>query len=151
MSMKDINLSAKVNAAISRLRQIDIDRKVEIVVQPNLCTQGDDTLMDVIITNLIGNAWKYTGKNSAAKIEFGQTSQNNRAVYFVKDNGIGFDMQYIDKIFGAFQRLVDQSEYPGTGIGLATVARAIGRHGGKIWAEAEPGKGATFYFTMSHS
>ncbi|WP_455221098.1 sensor histidine kinase [Kaarinaea lacus] len=146
---QQIDLSAKVHAAIARLDTTSSGRKVEFVVQPNVFIFGDDSLMDVVVANLIGNAWKYTAKTAAAKIEFGEIRKNNELIYFVRDNGIGFDMKYANKLFGAFQRLVGYDEYPGTGIGLATVLRIIRRHGGYIWAEGNPGKGATFYFTVA--
>ena len=145
---QEIDLSARVQAVISRLDNPNRKRQVDFFVQPDVFIYGDDTLMEVVIANLIGNAWKYTEKNAAAKIEFGELQINGEPVYFVRDNGIGFDMKYADKLFGAFQRLVAYDEYPGTGIGLATVLRVINRHGGHIWAEGEPGKGATFYFTV---
>jgi signal transduction histidine kinase len=144
-----IDLSAKVLATIARLDGTPNGRKVDFVVQPNVFVFGDDTLMDVVVANLIGNAWKYTAKTSRAKIEFGEIKNNGESVYFVRDNGIGFDMKYANKLFGAFQRLVGYDEYPGTGIGLATVLRVINRHGGRIWAEGELNKGASFYFTVS--
>jgi len=146
-----INLSAKVYLAISRLDTASSGRKVDFVVQPNVFIYGDDSLMDVVIANLIGNAWKYTAKTETAKIEFGEIRKNNELNYFVRDNGIGFDMKYANKLFGAFQRLVGYDEYPGTGIGLATVLRIINRHGGQVWAEGELGKGATFYFTVAQN
>lgn len=146
-----IDLSAKVHSAISRLDTASSGRKVDFVVQPNVFIYGDDSLMDVVISNLIGNAWKYTAKTVITKIEFGEIRRNNELNYFVRDNGIGFDMKYANKLFGAFQRLVGYDEYPGTGIGLATVLRIINRHGGHIWAESELGKGATFYFTVAQN
>lgn len=145
---KQIDLSDKVKSVINALT-IDTQRDVEFIIQPDLRVYGDDSLMDVVINNLIGNAWKYTGQCPSARIEFGQMMQNGEAVFFIKDNGIGFENQYAKKLFGAFQRLVQQDEYPGTGIGLATVSRVIQRHGGRIWAEGELGKGATFYFTIA--
>jgi signal transduction histidine kinase len=148
LDRKKIDLSEKVKAAINML-QVNSQRNVDVIVQPSLKIFGDDSLMDVVVSNLIGNAWKYTSKSPDARIEFGQTQQNGETVYYVKDNGVGFENQYADKLFGAFQRLVKQDEYPGTGIGLATVSRVIKRHGGRTWAEGELGKGATFYFTVS--
>jgi|GEM_PF-1748773 len=149
---QEIDLSARVHSAISRLDNTNRNRQVNFIVQPDVFIYGDDTLMDVVIANLIGNAWKYTEKTAVAKIEFGELQKNGEPVYFVRDNGIGFDMKYADKLFGAFQRLVAYDEYPGTGIGLATVLRVINRHGGHIWAKGEPDRGATFYFTVpAHS
>ena len=104
--------------------------------------------MHIALTNLIENAWKFTGKEARTKIEFGSTSQAEKKVIFIRDNGVGFDMAYVDKLFGTFQRLHTTAEFQGTGIGLATVKRIITRHGGEIWAEGEVGCGATFYFTL---
>jgi light-regulated signal transduction histidine kinase (bacteriophytochrome) len=101
-----------------------------------------------LLENLLGNAWKFTGKVPLAKIEFGTIQNGGPTTFFVKDNGAGFDMTYVDKLFGAFQRLHDITEFPGTGIGLATVRRIINRHGGTVHAEGEVGKGAAFYFTL---
>ena len=106
-------------------------------------------LIDIMLDNLIGNAWKYTGKSADARIEFGVTDSDGKPVYYVRDNGVGFNMEYADKLFGSFQRLHKDDDFEGTGIGLATVARIIRRHGGQVWAESETGKGATFYFTLN--
>ena len=145
---RKIDLSAKIQAVIDRLKNAEPERTVDFNIQSGVNIYADDTLMDVVIVNLIGNAWKYTTKKSNARIEFGESSKNGETVYFIRDNGVGFDMKYVDKLFGAFQRLVGYDEYPGTGIGLATVQRVISRHGGRVWAEGDPGKGATFYFTL---
>ena len=99
--------------------------------------------------NLLGNAWKYTGRRGTARIEFGTEKIGGETVYFVRDNGAGFDMRYANKLFGAFQRLHSAEEYQGTGIGLATVQRIVHRHGGRVWADAAPGKGAVFFFTLA--
>jgi light-regulated signal transduction histidine kinase (bacteriophytochrome) len=109
---------------------------------------GDPQLLRVLLENLLGNAWKFTGKIPLARIEFGATRDGTQTTYFVKDNGAGFDMKYVEKLFGAFQRLHDVTEFPGTGIGLATVQRIINRHGGTVRADGEVSKGATFYFTL---
>jgi light-regulated signal transduction histidine kinase (bacteriophytochrome) len=105
-------------------------------------------LLSVVLQNLFNNAWKYTGRHSEAKIEFGLTDQNGNRAFFVRDDGAGFDMAYTSKLFGVFQRLHAASEFTGTGVGLATVQRIINRHGGRIWAEGAVGRGATFYFTL---
>jgi light-regulated signal transduction histidine kinase (bacteriophytochrome) len=105
-------------------------------------------LLRIVLENLLGNAWKFTGKAEQARIELGMMQEGERRIVFVRDNGAGFDMAYADKLFGAFQRLHGVHEFPGTGIGLATVQRIISRHGGRIWCQASPGKGATFFFTL---
>ncbi|GAI27177.1 unnamed protein product [marine sediment metagenome] len=125
------------------------ERKAEFVIQEGVITNGDLQLLKIMLENLLNNAWKFTSKNSGAKIEFGITKSKDQEAYFVRDNGVGFDMEYTDKLFGAFQRLHSDTEFPGTGIGLATVKRIITRHGGSIWAKSEVGKGATFYFKLS--
>jgi light-regulated signal transduction histidine kinase (bacteriophytochrome) len=111
-------------------------------------TKGDRRLLRIVMDSLLDNAWKYTGQNTDATVECGCKLDNAHCIYFVKDNGIGFDMQYSEKLFGAFQRLHEIDEFPGTGIGLATIKRIVDRHGGKIWAEGKPGEGAVFYFSL---
>jgi len=118
------------------------------VIMPDLKTRGDNHLLQVLLENLLSNAWKFTSKHSQARIEFGTTHIKGEQTFFVRDNGAGFDMTYVDKLFTPFQRLHSDREFPGTGIGLATVQRIINRHNGRIWAEAEIEKGATFYFTL---
>ena len=108
-------------------------------------------MLKVVLENLLGNAWKYSSKRETARIEFAAGTRDGRAMYFVRDNGAGFDMAYAQKLFGAFQRLHSATEYPGSGIGLATVARIIRRHGGEVWAEAHLEAGASFYFTLAAS
>jgi light-regulated signal transduction histidine kinase (bacteriophytochrome) len=121
---------------------------VDINIKAGLVAEGDPHLLEVMLTNLLGNAFKFTGKRADARIEFGSAELQGGRVFFVRDNGAGFDMAYSRKLFGAFQRMHRVSEFPGTGIGLATVQRIIHRHGGRVWAEAEADRGATFYFTL---
>lgn len=130
------------------LQQTEPERNVTWRVAPNLHARGDPNLLQIVLENLLNNAWKYSSKQEQAEIEFGSKSENNETVFFVRDNGAGFDMAYANKLFGAFQRLHGATEFPGTGIGLATVQRIIRRHGGRVWAESTVGKGATFFFTL---
>ncbi len=148
MCQELIDLSGMVNRCLDSLKRNDPDRSVECSVQEGISVKGDPYLMEIAMENLLSNAWKFTGKTTIPKIQFGTTDQEGERVFFIKDNGIGFDMTYSDKLFGAFQRLHTVDEFPGTGIGLATVKRIIHRHGGRIWVQAEPGNGATFFFTV---
>lgn len=143
-----VDLSGIVETVAEALKKMEPDRPVEFAIQKKVATKGDSRLLQVLLDNLLGNAWKYTGKRPQARIEFGRTIQDGKTVYFVRDNGAGFDMKYAHKLFGAFQRLHSASEFPGTGIGLATVQRIIHKHGGQIWAEGVVDQGATFYFTL---
>lgn len=143
-----VNLSAMAISVAADLRKADQARKVDTFIQQNMEAVGDPRLLRVVLDNLLGNAWKYTSKHDSARIEFGQMHSNGSCIYFVRDDGAGFDPAYAGKLFGAFQRLHATSDFPGTGVGLATVQRIVHRHGGKIWAESEVGKGATFYFTV---
>ncbi len=149
MRMGSVDLSALAEGIATELRKSDPSRRVEFAIAPALVVQADPGLLGVVLENLLGNAWKFTGKQLVARIELGVTPHNGRPTYFVRDNGAGFDMTYADKLFGAFQRLHRSGEFEGTGIGLATVQRIIHRHGGRIWAEAAPDRGATFYFTLA--
>lgn len=146
-----VDLSILATTVLSKLEESEPDRKVDQLIAREISVHGDSHLLELVLDNLLGNAWKYTSKTADPRIEFGVTQQDGDCVYFVKDNGAGFNMKYADKLFGAFQRLHKEEDYPGTGIGLATVQRIIHRHGGRIWAEAEQGKGATFYFTVPKS
>jgi PAS domain S-box-containing protein len=143
-----VNLSQIGQEIVTVLKDSDPTRDVEFVLQESLTVEGDGHLLKVLLENLIGNAWKYTSKKPQARIEFGKNVQNNQSVYFVRDDGAGFDMDYAEKLFGAFQRLHTGNEFEGTGIGLATCKRILHRHGGNIWAEAKVGEGATFYFVL---
>jgi PAS domain S-box-containing protein len=148
MNIQEVNISRMVQEITDDLQGIQPERKVEFIIQEGIKVRGDGRLLRIVLENLIGNAWKFTSKHPAAVIEFGMQQQNERPVYFIRDNGAGFNMEYAQKLFGAFQRLHAASEFPGTGVGLATVQRVIHRHGGKVWAEGEVEKGATFYFTI---
>ena len=124
------------------------ERRVTLIIAEGLTTIGDERLLQVVIENLIGNAWKYTGNVAESVIEFGAVEENGAATYFVRDNGAGFDMAGAARLFTPFQRLHNQKDFEGHGIGLATVHRIIQRHGGRIWAEGEADKGAVFYFVL---
>jgi PAS domain S-box-containing protein len=143
-----VDLSLFANNAADELRKSEPDRRVEFIIAGGVSVKGDPVMLRAVIDNLFANAWKFTGKSDAARIEFGVNRAGKKPVYFVRDNGSGFDMAYANKLFSAFQRLHGTDEFPGLGIGLATVQRIIHRHGGKIWAEGEVGKGATFSFTL---
>jgi light-regulated signal transduction histidine kinase (bacteriophytochrome) len=144
-----VDMSAVAREVACQLQVAEPDRMVTFVIATGLIVQGDPILLRVMLENLLSNAWKFTSKRSEARIEFGARSEGRDIVYFVCDDGVGFDMKYVSKLFGAFQRLHDASEFPGTGIGLASVQRIVSRHGGRIWAEGTVGKGATFCFVLS--
>ena len=146
MVKETVDLSALAKSISDTLVLTQPNRRVMFVIAEGLVTTGDAGLLRVALENLLGNAWKFTGKEQRARIEFGRAE--HPPIYFVRDNGAGFDMAYANKLFSAFQRLHNASEFPGTGIGLATVQRIIARHSGRIWAEAAVGQGATFYFTL---
>ena len=147
-----VDLTGLATEIIEDLRASEPEREVEFVAGEGIEAYGDVSLLKVALENLLGNAWKFTAREEEARIEFGADRRPRPGflapVYFVRDNGAGFDQAYSDKLFGAFQRLHGQDEFEGTGIGLATVARIIHRHGGRVWAEGEVGEGATFYFTL---
>jgi len=144
-----VDLSAMAHEVFRELQRAEPERRLEWQIMPGVVAEGDSQLLRVVLVNLLGNAWKFTGKQPRARIEFGFSQDNGASAFLVRDNGAGFDMAYADKLFGAFQRLHRMTEFPGTGIGLATVQRIIRRHGGRIWAEGTPGHGATFFFTLS--
>lgn len=121
---------------------------MDIVIQRGVVAEGDKRLLEMVLRNLLHNAWKFSSNETRARIEFGVDHREGDPIYFVTDNGAGFDMAYSNKLFGIFQRLHGREEFEGTGVGLATVARLIGRHGGRIWAEGAEGEGATFFFTL---
>jgi len=149
MKRSNIDLSALATTIAAEMAKIQqLQRRVDLIIAPGLVVNGDAELLRAMLENLLGNAWKFTSKHQSARIEFGVTQYDGKYVYFVKDDGVGFEMTYADKLFQAFQRLHSVSEFPGTGIGLAIVKRIIHRHGGNIWAESEIGKGATFYFNF---
>jgi len=144
-----VDLSSLARSISDRLKKTQPDREVEWRIEDGLTVEGDPRLLSLVLENLLDNAWKFTSKTERAYIEFGVRVQpEGQSVYFVKDNGAGFDMAYADKLFVAFQRLHSAGEYPGTGIGLATVQRIIHRHDGRVWAEGEVGRGATIYFSL---
>ncbi len=144
-----IDLTQVAHAVGSRLKETDEHRNVELVVEDGLTVDGDANLVGALMENLLGNAWKFTSQEPKARIEVGLTSKDGQPVYFIRDNGAGFDMAYASKLFGAFERLHGVAEFPGTGIGLATVHRIVRRHGGQVWAEGHVNRGATFFFTLS--
>jgi len=160
MQKSPVDLSALAQAIAARLQEAQPQRRVEFILQPGLTANGDARLLEIVLTNLLGNATKFTGTRAEARIEFGclprpslpsptgRRQGGESPVYFVRDNGVGFDMAYTTKLFGAFQRMHRASEFPGSGIGLATVQRIVHRHGGRVWVEAEVDRGATFYFTL---
>ena len=149
-----VDLSALADSIVERLKQSQASRQIDYIIAPGLTVQGDFHLLEIALTNLLDNACKFTSPRSAARIEFGSTVAEDPATkmrgsaYFVRDNGVGFDMAHAQKLFGAFQRMHGTTQFPGTGIGLATVQRIVHRHGGKVWAEARLDQGATFYFTL---
>ena len=145
---ESVDLTALARTITSRLRESEPTRNVDFAIQEGLTTVGDGHLLEIVLANLLDNAVKFTGPRALARIEFGQTMGQDELAFYVRDNGVGFDMTYATMLYGAFQRLHKNTEFPGTGIGLATVQRVLRRHGGRIWADAKPNEGATFYFTI---
>jgi len=144
----EVNLSALAEECLQGLQFSEPDRKVNIDIQKNMHTKGDSRLLRIVLQNLLSNSWKFTKECDHPKIQVGATNNGEEPAFFVKDNGVGFDVKYADKIFGIFQRLHTREEFDGTGIGLASVQRVVRRHGGKVWVNAKDHKGATFYFTL---
>ncbi|NHJ46287.1 MAG: PAS domain S-box protein [Asgard group archaeon] len=148
LQYKEVNLSDLVNDILTRYQKNDPRQEVSIKIDENIVVYGDHSLLRAVMENLLGNAWKFTNKNKKTKIRFGLKIIDGKKVYYVQDNGVGFNMKYYDKLFLVFQRLHNYIEFKGTGVGLAIVQRIINRHGGRVWAESKTGKGATFYFTL---
>lgn len=144
-----LDLSRLALEVIARIQDGAPGRKVDFEVEPGISALGDIRFLEIVLDNLLRNAFKFTGRKESARIGFGSIERDGEPVYFVRDDGAGFDMRFADKLFGTFQRLHPALEFDGTGIGLATVQRIIHRHGGRIWAQGEPGKGATFFFTLA--
>ncbi|MEO8587205.1 MAG: ATP-binding protein, partial [Acidobacteriota bacterium] len=145
---EDLHLSDMVASIVATLRERDPGRSVTVVVAPGVQASADSRLVQVALENLLDNAFKFTSKKPESRIEFGSGREGGEQHFFVRDDGAGFDPAYAGKLFGAFQRLHPEAEFPGTGIGLATVQRVVQRHGGRVWAEGETGRGAAFYFTL---
>jgi light-regulated signal transduction histidine kinase (bacteriophytochrome) len=143
-----VNLSDLAEGIVSELRRGKPEQQAEFVIAPGIKVHGDAGMLRIVLENLLDNAFKFTGRHQTANIRFGVMEMEGKTVYFVRDDGAGFDMRYADKLFKPFKRLHTESEFPGIGIGLATAHRIISRHNGRIWAESEPEKGATFYFTL---
>lgn len=148
---EQVNLSGLVEIITAELKRHEPGRQVEVIIQPDVSGHGDRRLLRTVLENVLGNAWKFTSKRPQARIEFGAEARGASTVYFVRDNGAGFDMTYAAKLFGVFQRLHSPGEFAGTGVGLASVQRIIHRHGGKVWADAVPQQGATFFFTLEQA
>jgi PAS domain S-box-containing protein len=149
MRLEKTNISALAADIMEEIKKTQLERQVEFRIEKGLEAIADSHLLRIVLENLLGNAWKFTSKRAGARIEFGKTSNNGASAFFVRDDGAGFDPAYADRLFGAFQRLHAMSDFPGTGVGLATVQRIVHRHGGRIWAESAVGRGATFYFTLA--
>ena len=149
LSRSKVYLSTFAKTAASEFARTHLERRVEFAIADDVWAEGDPVMLRIVVQNLMDNAWKFTAKKAIAKIEFGVKVIDGKRVYFVKDDGAGFDMEYATRLFTPFQRLHTDAEFDGLGIGLATVQRIVHRHGGRIWSEGEINKGATFYFTLS--
>jgi PAS domain S-box-containing protein len=149
LKWQDVNLTEMAQAISNRLQQANPSRKMQLVIQSNMRVKGDPHLLEMAITNLMDNALKFSSKQPISVILVGEIQKDGKRVFFVRDNGVGFDMAYSQKLFKVFQRLHKPADFPGTGVGLATVQRIIIRHRGQVWAESQVDQGATFYFTLS--
>jgi len=149
LEIQKVDLTEIAEDVVRELQAQDPDRNIDVSVWPAMETEGDPSLLRVLLANLIGNSWKFTSTRDKPRIEIGLMRDWNRTVFFVRDNGVGFDMSYLDKLFTPFQRLHSIDEFPGTGIGLATVQRIINRHGGSIWVDAATERGCRMYFTLA--
>ncbi len=148
LQRQPVDLTQLAGFVIDELKRGAPERRIEFDVEPGMQVQGDPTLLRQMLENLLGNAWKYTQRAAEPRVRFGRELVDGRAAFVVQDNGAGFDMRSVERLFGLFQRLHSASDFPGTGVGLASVKRIVARHGGRIWAGAEPGRGATFHFTL---
>jgi PAS domain S-box-containing protein len=148
LTRRDVDLSKIARSIAAEIKEAEPSRDTEFVIEPDIVVNGDATLLSLVMKNLLDNAWKFTAKTMHAKIEFAREQKDGKRIYFVRDNGVGFDAAYVDKLFNPFQRLHSKTEFHGTGIGLSIVKRIIHRHGGYVWAEGSVGQGATFYFTV---
>jgi light-regulated signal transduction histidine kinase (bacteriophytochrome) len=148
MRLEEVDLSALARDVAEHLRRVDPQRRARFAVAEGISASADAGLLRVVMENLLENAWKFTSKETEALIEFGAVGEGGGPVYYVRDNGVGFDEAYADKLLAPFQRLHGEGEFEGTGLGLSTVARIVRRHGGSLWAEGEVGRGATFFFTL---
>ena len=148
LRLEQVDLSALAGAVVAVLQRGAPERTVRVRIAGGLVAQGDPGLLRIMLENLLGNAWKFTGTAAEPLVELGSRHQDGAIVYFVCDNGVGFDMTYMERLFTPFQRLHGQGEFPGTGIGLATVRRIVERHGGRVWAHGEVGNGAEISWTL---
>jgi light-regulated signal transduction histidine kinase (bacteriophytochrome) len=151
MVPRAIDLTSLAQTISERLKELHPERPLEFVIQPGLSVTGDASLLEIALTNLLDNAVKFSRPRDEARIAFGKTERDGKAAFFVRDNGVGFDMQHATALFGTFHRLHTTKEFPGTGIGLATVKRVIERHAGQVWADSRPGEGSSFYFTVGET
>jgi signal transduction histidine kinase len=151
LEIEEVDISLIATDILQRLTYLEPNRKTELIIEDGITCYGDRGLLIIVMENLIDNAWKYSSKRDVTKIQLGQKQQDGGCTFFIKDNGAGFNMKHVDKLFEEFKRLHGEAEFPGTGVGLATVGRVISRHKGKVWAEAEENKGATFFITLPHA